>query len=92
MKYRCTVCGHIYDEDIDHIVGIIYYKDFYQAEEENFKLSDIIKEPMFVMKHKLVNELLKEFQTKKQHFAVVSDEFGSVAGIVTMEDILEEIM
>lgn len=82
----------IYDEDIDHIVGIIYYKDFYQAEEENFKLSDIIKEPMFVMKHKLVNELLKEFQTSKQHFAVVADEFGSVAGIVTMEDILEEIV
>lgn len=82
----------IYEEDIDHIVGIIYYKDFYQAEEENFKLSDIIKQPMFVMKHKLVNELLKEFQTNKQHFAVVADEFGSVAGIVTMEDILEEIV
>lgn len=82
----------IYDEDIDHIIGIIYYKDFYQAEEENFKLSNIIKQPMFVMKHKLVNELLKEFQTQKQHFAVVADEFGSVAGIVTMEDILEEIV
>ena len=82
----------IYDEDIDHIVGIIYYKDFYQAEEENFKLDSIIKKPMFVMKHKLVNELLKEFQTNKQHFAVVADEFGSVAGIVTMEDILEEIV
>jgi CBS domain containing-hemolysin-like protein len=82
----------IYEEDIDHIVGIIYYKDFYQAEEEGFKLDDIIKEPMFVMKHKLVNELLKEFQTNKQHFAVVADEFGSVAGIVTMEDILEEIV
>ncbi len=82
----------IYEEDIDHIVGIIYYKDFYQAEEENFKLSSIIKQPMFVMKHKLVNELLKEFQTNKQHFAVVADEFGSVAGIVTMEDILEEIV
>lgn len=82
----------IYEEDIDHIVGIIYYKDFYQAEEENFKLTDIIKQPMFVTKHKLVNELLKEFQTTKQHFAVVGDEFGSVAGIVTMEDILEEIV
>lgn len=82
----------IYDEDIDHIVGIIFYKDFYQAEEENFKLTDIMKQPMFVMKHKLVNELLKEFQTNKQHFAVVADEFGSVAGIVTMEDILEEIV
>lgn len=82
----------IYDDDIDHIVGIIYYKDFYQAEEENFKLENIIKQPMFVMKHKLVNELLKEFQTQKQHFAVVADEFGSVAGIVTMEDILEEIV
>ncbi len=82
----------IYDEDIDHIVGIIYYKDFYQAEEVNFKLASIIKQPMFVMKHKLVNELLKEFQTNKQHFAVVADEFGSVAGIVTMEDILEEIV
>ena len=82
----------IYDEDIDHIVGIIYYKDYYQAEEQNFKLENIIKQPMFVMKHKLVNELLKEFQTQKQHFAVVADEFGSVAGIVTMEDILEEIV
>ena len=82
----------IYDEDIDHIIGIIYYKDFYQAEEQNFKLENIIKQPMFVMKHKLVNELLKEFQTQKQHFAVVADEFGSVAGIVTMEDILEEIV
>ena len=82
----------IYEEDIDHIIGIIYYKDFYQAEEDNFKLSDIIKQPMFVTKHKLVNELLKEFQMKKQHFAVVADEFGSIAGIVTMEDILEEIV
>ena len=48
----------IYNEDIDHIVGIIYYKDFYQSEQENFKLSDIIKEPMFVMKHKLISNIL----------------------------------
>jgi CBS domain containing-hemolysin-like protein len=47
---------------------------------------------MYVLKHKLVKELLKDFQANKQHFAVVADEFGSVAGIVTMEDILEEIV
>lgn len=82
----------IYDEHIDNIVGIIFYKDFYQAEEQNFKLENIIKEPMYVLKHKLVKELLKDFQANKQHFAVVADEFGSVAGIVTMEDILEEIV
>ena len=82
----------IYDEHIDNIVGIIFYKDFYQAEENNFKLENIIKEPMYVLKHKLVKELLKDFQANKQHFAVVADEFGSVAGIVTMEDILEEIV
>ena len=82
----------IYDEYIDNIVGIIFYKDFYQAEKENFKLENIIKEPMYVLKHKLVKELLKDFQANKQHFAVVADEFGSVAGIVTMEDILEEIV
>ena len=82
----------IYDEHIDNIVGIIFYKDFYQAEEQDFKLENIIKEPMYVLKHKLVKELLKDFQANKQHFAVVADEFGSVAGIVTMEDILEEIV
>lgn len=82
----------IYDDYIDNIIGIIFYKDFYQTEKETFKLQDIIKEPMYVLKHKPVKELLKEFQTKKQHFAVVADEFGSVAGIVTMEDILEEIV
>ena len=86
------VKNSIYDEYIDNIVGIIFYKDFYQAEKENFKLENIIKEPMYVLKHKLVKELLKDFQANKQHFAVVADEFGSVAGIVTMEDILEEIV
>ena len=82
----------IYDDNIDNIIGIIFYKDFYQTEKETFKLNDIIKEPMYVLKHKPVKELLKEFQTNKQHFAVVADEFGGVAGIVTMEDILEEIV
>ena len=83
----------VYEGDIDNIVGILYYKDFYTtAYKTNVALDEIIKPVIFVAKTQPVNELMKELQEKQLHMAVVTDEFGSTAGIVTLEDILEEIV
>lgn len=83
----------IYDGDIDNVVGILYYKDFYTvAYKTNVPLHEIIKPVIYVAKTQPVNELMKELQEKQLHMAVVTDEFGSTSGIVTLEDILEEIV
>lgn len=83
----------VYDESIDNIVGIIYYKDFYTvAYKANIPLHEIIKPVIHVATTQPVNELMKELQEKQLHMAIVTDEFGSTAGIVTLEDILEEIV
>lgn len=83
----------VYDGDIDNVVGILYYKDFYTvAYKTNVALEEIIKPVIYVAKTQPVNELMKDLQEKQLHMAVVTDEFGSTAGIVTLEDILEEIV
>ena len=83
----------VYNESIDNIVGIIYYKDFYKvAYKANVPLHEIIKPVIYVATTQPVNELMKELQEKQLHMAIVTDEFGSTAGIVTLEDILEEIV
>ena len=83
----------VYDTSIDNIVGILYYKDFYTvAYKANVPLHEIIKPVIYVATTQPVNELMKELQEKQLHMAVVTDEFGSTAGIVTLEDILEEIV
>ena len=83
----------VYDGDIDNVVGILYYKDFYTvAYKTNVPLNEIIKPVIYVAMTQPVNELMKELQEKQLHMAVVTDEFGSTAGIVTLEDILEEIV
>ena len=83
----------VYDGDIDNVVGILYYKDFYTvAYKTNVPLKEIIKPVIYVAKAQPVNELMKELQEKQLHMAIVTDEFGSTAGIVTLEDILEEIV
>jgi len=83
----------VYENDIDNIVGIVYYKDFFPTEKiKGVALADIIKPVLYVAKTQAINDLLKELQAKQLHFAVVMDEFGSTAGIVTLEDILEEIV
>ena len=83
----------VYDGDIDNVVGILYYKDFYTvAYKTNVPLSEIIKPVIYVATTQHVNDLMKELQEKQLHMAVVTDEFGSTAGIVTLEDILEEIV
>ena len=83
----------VYEGDIDNVVGILYYKDFYTvAYKTKVPLSEIIKPVIYVAKAQPVNELMKELQEKQLHMAIVTDEFGSTAGIVTLEDILEEIV
>lgn len=83
----------VYENDIDNIVGIVYYKDFFpMGKNKDLAVSDIIKPVIYVAKTQPVNDLLKELQSKQLHLAVVMDEFGSTAGIVTLEDILEEIV
>lgn len=83
----------IYEDTIDHIVGIIYQKDFYNyvyhAEKE---ISEIIRPALFVPKNKKIGILLRELQQKKIHIAVVLDEYGGTVGIITLEDILEELV
>ena len=83
----------VYEGNLDNIVGILYYKDFYSlVKDKNVALSEIVKPVMFVAKTQNVNDLMKELQEKQLHMAVVMDEYGSTAGIVTLEDILEEIV
>lgn len=83
----------IYDGDIDNILGIVYYKDFFnEAFGESDSIVDISKPTIYVAKAQKINDLLKDLQNKQIHMAVVLDEYGSTAGIVTLEDILEEIV
>ena len=83
----------IYDDDLDNIHGIVYYKDFFSdAQSTEIPISEIVKPVMYVTKTQKINDVLKDLQEKQMHLAVVTDEYGSTAGIVTLEDILEEIV
>lgn len=84
----------VYKENLDQVVGVINTKDLlpYLGENENYDWHPLMRQPYFVPETKLIEDLLKEFQQKRIHFAVVVDEFGGTGGIVTMEDILEEVI
>ncbi len=83
----------VYNETIDDIVGIIHQKDFYNSGSVfTGAIRDILTEPVFVPQHLKIDALLKELQKTKSHLAVVVDEYGGMVGIVTMEDILEELV
>lgn len=83
----------VYEENIDNIVGIIHLKDFLTADGiTKKKIKDIMTKPLFIQKSELINDLLKILQKNKSHIAVVIDEYGGTLGIVTMEDILEELV
>ncbi len=85
----------VYEEDIDNIVGFLHIRDFSSSkfsEDEKFNIDELIKDTVFVAKSMPVNDLLKLLQQKKTHMAVVTDEYGGTAGIVTLEDILEELV
>lgn len=83
----------VYKGSLDDTVGVLNTKDLLQhIDEKNFDWHALIRPTLFVPESKLISDLLKEFQTKRIHFAIVVDEFGGASGIVTMEDILEEII
>jgi gliding motility-associated protein GldE len=84
----------VYKNSLDNIVGIVYTKDLllYLNEPDNFDWHTVLRPPYFVHEHKFIEDLLKEFQKRRVHFAVVVDEFGGTSGIVTLEDILEEVI
>jgi len=94
-----NTAGHtrvpVYEDHIDNIVGLIYAKDLLAEIGKNpaeFKLRDQMREAYFVPETKPLRVLLHEFQTQKQHIAIVLDEYGGTAGIITLEDILEELV
>ena len=83
----------VYDETIDEIKGILYIKDILKnIHKKSFKVKNIMKEAYFVPQNKLINELFKELQKNKKHIAIIVDEYGGTAGLITMEDILEELV
>ena len=88
----------VYEEDIDHVVGILHSKDLIQfleehaTEKKEFHLKDLIREPHFVLESTKVNHLFKEMQHNNIHMAFVIDEYGGTDGIVTIEDVIEEIV
>ena len=84
----------VYSETLDSIKGVLYAKDIlpYVKKSADFQWQTLLRPPYFVPETKKINVLLKEFQTKKIHMAIVIDEYGGTSGIVTMEDILEEIV
>ncbi|HET6225511.1 MAG TPA: gliding motility-associated protein GldE [Bacteroidia bacterium] len=84
----------IYKGTLDNVLGVLYSKDLLQYidEPDQFNWHSIIRPPFFVPENKKIDDLLREFQTKKIHLAVVVDEYGGTSGIVTLEDVIEEIV
>lgn len=85
----------VYDDNLDHIVGIVHAKDLlaqWGKTDDNFDLHNVTRQPMFVPQSMPIEQLLASFNRQRAHLAVVVDEYGGTAGIVTMEDVLEEIV
>lgn len=83
----------VHQESFDHILGVLYIKDVLpHLTKEKFDWLSLIRKPFFVPENKKIDDLLKEFQTKKTHLAIVVDEYGGSSGIISLEDILEEIV
>lgn len=84
----------VFNGNLDEIIGVLHIKDLlpFLNEDNNFDWHPLIRQPFFVHEQKLIEDLLQEFRSKRTHFAIVVDEFGGTSGIVTLEDILEEII
>ncbi len=93
-----TECGHsrvpVYQGTIDNVVGILYVKDLliYLKKQEPIDLANLVRKPYLIPESKRLHSLLREFQRRRVHIAVVVDEYGGVSGIVSLEDIIEEIV
>ncbi|EAR16844.1 gliding motility-associated protein GldE [Robiginitalea sp. SP8] len=83
----------VFSENMDNVLGVLYVKDLLPyLDRKTFNWITLIREPFFVPENKKLDDLLLEFQNKKNHLAVVVDEFGGTSGIVTLEDVIEEIV
>ncbi|MBP6412763.1 MAG: gliding motility lipoprotein GldD [Bacteroidia bacterium] len=84
----------VYKDSLDNVQGILYIKDLLAHLDENaaFNWKTLVRPALFVPENKKIDDLMKEFQTKKNHLAVVVDEYGGTCGIVTLEDIIEEVV
>ncbi len=83
----------VWEGDLDHVIGILHQKDFYTADGVTDKpIEELLSTPLFIPQNEIISDLLKLFQINQSHIAVVVDEYGETLGIVTMEDILEELV
>jgi len=83
----------VYGEKKDNIKGILYIKDLLpHLQTPNYNWQELLKPPLYVPENKKLDDLLKEFQTKKNHLAIVVDEYGGTSGLITLEDVMEEII
>lgn len=84
----------VYSESIDHIEGVLFVKDLipHIEEKDSFEWNTLLRSPFFIPENKKLDDLLKDFQGMKNHLAVVVDEYGGTAGLITLEDVLEEIV
>ena len=84
----------VYDDGIDNVVGILYLKDliFFDASKETFEITKYMREPYFTFEFKLITELFSEMRDKSIQVAIVIDEYGGTAGMITLEDLVEEIV
>jgi len=84
----------VYEEDVDNIRGTLYVKDLlpYINHGDDFAWQQLVRKPYFIPEHKKINDLLADFQSNKVHMAIVVDEYGSTLGLVSLEDIIEEIV
>src|SRR5699024_1726419 len=83
----------VYAESLDHITGVLYVKDLVPyIERKQLDWKTLIREPYFVPENKKLDDLLNEFKEMKMHLAIVVDEYGGTSGLITLEDIIEEIV
>ncbi|MCM4160513.1 gliding motility-associated protein GldE [Antarcticibacterium flavum] len=83
----------VYKENIDQVVGILYVKDLLPyLDKKNFEWTSLLRDPYFIPENKKLDDLLKEFKEKKIHLAIVVDEYGGTSGLISLEDIIEEIV
>ena len=97
VRQTVVQAGHtripVYDGDVDHIVGVLHAKDLLNVPDPTqIDLRRVMRKPFFIPETKLLDELLREFKARKSHMAVVLDEYGGTAGLVTVEDLIEEIV
>jgi gliding motility-associated protein GldE len=83
----------VYNEDLDNIIGILYVKDLLPfLDKKDFDWLSTLRKPLFIPENKKLDDLMQEFQEKKIHLAIVVDEFGGTSGVISLEDVIEEIV